>query len=113
MNPSPLSQPAAQTCLNCGAGVNAESKFCPSCTAGVEVRRNPSEIWVVFLQIVLGLIAVGATFLGICFFLIGTFGIPQNGWFYGAIPVVGAVAITGSIATACIRGIIRLNKSSK
>ncbi|PQV64515.1 zinc-ribbon domain-containing protein [Abditibacterium utsteinense] len=108
MNPSPLPQPEARTCPNCGAALSENTTLCPNCGAALGTVKS-SGCLMIGAQVFLGCLALVFGLAGACFAILGGTG------FVGAsssewLPFAGVVIVTIGLAAACVWGIIRLGK---
>lgn len=117
MNPSPLPQPSARTCPNCGAAIDGKMALCPHCGAALSAPAS-SGCLVIGAQILLGLLVLTFGLGGACSVLIG--GLSLSGPTFGAGggisewgPFIGGGLVAMGLAAACVWGILRLGKKHK
>lgn len=106
MNPTPLPQPSAYTCPNCGAPLAGEMPFCPQCGASLRAPASQSSgCLTVGAQVILGMVAGVLGLCGACFTLLGGAELNQGGWGFAGVGL-GMLVVAG----LCIWGIVRLAK---
>jgi hypothetical protein len=107
MNSSPLPQPSAYTCPNCGASIQGHPTLCPNCGASLQATTSKSSgCLVIGAQIFLGLLSVVLGLSGACFVLFGASGGINTGG--GGLLATGLTIL--AVAGLCIWGIVRLSK---
>jgi ribosomal protein S27AE len=113
MNPSPLPQPAAQTCPNCGAAVEGFHRLCPNCGAqlGMAVSAGSGGCFTIFLQVALAGFALVSGLFGACFVLLGGTEANSGNFLTSGAGVFVLIGLAGvALAALCIWGIIKLGK---
>lgn len=111
MNPSPLSQPAAQTCPNCGEAVDSGHSFCPRCGAQLGTAPAGSGCINVIVQLILAGVALVSGLMGACFVLVGGTDAAGGNFFTSGGAMFVLIGLAGvALAALCIWGIIKLAK---
>ena len=110
MNPSPLPQPSAQTCPNCGAALPERINFCSQCGAPLSATAKNNSVWLVLGQIGLAFVALGSGLFGACFVLLGGVSLSSGA---ESLIILGIGAVGAIIAALCIRQIIKMGQRKK
>lgn len=110
MNPSPLPQPSAQTCPNCGAAADEGINFCPNCGVALSASARKTSWASTIGQICLAFVALCSGLFGACFALLGVTNISSS---YGAgsetLFFLGIAGVSLALAVFCVRRMIEMS----